>query len=95
MLAKKIRDGAFTHFNCGALQLHGPAGAMHGGFGPDLTVCHALPRFITPPTCRRALAEVEASLQKDAADAIANMELVEAIYTAAGLRPRQPTHAWF
>jgi hypothetical protein len=34
-------------------------------------------------------------MARDAADAVANMELVEAIYAAAELRARQPTAAWW
>ena len=42
----------------------------------------------------RAAAAVEA-MEADAADAIANMALVDAIYAASGLRQRAPTDPWY
>ncbi|KAI8464650.1 MAG: hypothetical protein J3K34DRAFT_526024 [Monoraphidium minutum] len=43
----------------------------------------------------RTESEVRAAMAVDASDALANAELVEAIYGAAGLRQRQPTNTWW
>jgi len=40
-------------------------------------------------------AGVLAAMRCDAQDAVANMALIDAIYQAAGLRPRQPAEAWY
>lgn len=43
-----------------------------------------------------AEARALAAMERDAADAVANMRLVDAVYAAApGLEPRQPTERWW
>lgn len=43
----------------------------------------------------RSETEVVASMAADAASAAANMALVDAVYAAAGLAPREASEAWW